>query len=157
MYNKQFEIRWRDLDANGHLGNSSYVDFMSHTRMSFFTEVGIGLDVMQVHGLGPVVLYEHIHYYREVHLKSTITVSLEITGMSEDGRFIRFEHNFYDQNNKNLAFTEMLFTWIDLETRKLANPRHEIIDRIDGFPKAKSFKTLLKDDIRKYNRRPIDL
>ncbi|MBT8272756.1 MAG: thioesterase, partial [Bacteroidia bacterium] len=41
MYTKQFDIRWRDLDANGHLGNSSYVDFMSHTRMSFFNEIGI--------------------------------------------------------------------------------------------------------------------
>ena len=33
-----------DLDANGHLGNSSYVEYMSHTRMSFFTKQGFGMD-----------------------------------------------------------------------------------------------------------------
>ncbi|MBT8273952.1 MAG: thioesterase family protein, partial [Bacteroidia bacterium] len=107
--------------------------------------------------LGPVVLYEHIHYFKEVLLGKPISVSLEITGMSEDRRFVRFEHNFYDENKKNLAFSEMLFTWIDLKTRKLAKPDKEISDRILAFPRASSFKTLLKSDLRKYNRRPIDL
>ena len=40
MYKKQFEIRWSDLDANGHLANSAYTNFMSHTRMAFFSEFG---------------------------------------------------------------------------------------------------------------------
>ena len=35
MYKKQFEIRWSDIDANGHLANSAYTNFMSHARMSF--------------------------------------------------------------------------------------------------------------------------
>lgn len=157
MYSKQFEIRWRDLDANGHLGNSSYVDFMSHTRMSFFTEIGIGLEVMKQHQLGPVVLYEHIHYFREVLLGKPITVNLEITGLSEDSRFVRFEHNFYDKNKNNLAFSEMLFTWIDLRTRKLADPNKEILEKIQSYPKAECFEILSKSDIRKHNRRPKDL
>ena len=65
MYFKEFEIRWNDLDANKHLGNSSYVEFMSHARMSFLTDHGIGLDVMASFGLGPIVLYEHIYYFKE--------------------------------------------------------------------------------------------
>lgn len=36
MYSKQFEVRWSDLDANRHLANSAYMNFMSHTRMGFF-------------------------------------------------------------------------------------------------------------------------
>ena len=47
MYTKKFEIRWNDLDANKHLGNSAYIEFMSHTRMSFLTEYGVGIDVME--------------------------------------------------------------------------------------------------------------
>ncbi|MFT4831888.1 MAG: acyl-CoA thioester hydrolase [Psychroserpens sp.] len=40
MYLKEFEIRWSDIDANGHLGNTAYVNYMSHTRMTFLNELG---------------------------------------------------------------------------------------------------------------------
>ena len=40
-YFKEFEIRWSDLDANRHLGNSAYTNLMSHTRMSYLFEIGI--------------------------------------------------------------------------------------------------------------------
>ena len=43
MYTKTFEIRWSDMDANQHLGNSTYIDYLSHTRMSFFKEKGMGM------------------------------------------------------------------------------------------------------------------
>ena len=38
MYLKEFEIRWADLDANRHVANSSFVDMLSETRMSFLRE-----------------------------------------------------------------------------------------------------------------------
>jgi len=157
MYSKQFEIRWRDIDANKHLGNSSYIDFMSHTRMSFFIEMGIGLEVMQEMGIGPIVFYEHIHYFKEVLLGKPIKVSLEVSGYSEDGRFIKFEHNFYDLDGKNLAFSEMLFSWINLKTRKLGSIPNQLFEKIKIFPKANNFKILSKEDIRKFGRSPIDL
>jgi acyl-CoA thioesterase FadM len=43
MYFKEFEVRWSDLDGNMHLANSAYINFMSHTRMSFLLEQGISL------------------------------------------------------------------------------------------------------------------
>ena len=156
MYTKQFDIRWRDLDANKHLGNSSYIDFMSHTRMSFFSENDIGMDVMKGMGLGPIVFYEHIYYFKEVLLGDPITVSLEVAGMSEDGRFIKFEHNFYDKIGKNLAFSEMLFSWIDLETRKLGKLPSDLKQKIMSFQKGDNFKTLHKEDIRKDGIAPRD-
>ena len=56
MYTKQFEIRWNDLDANQHLGNSKYTEFMSHTRMAFFNAQDLDLNTMNSYGLGPIVL-----------------------------------------------------------------------------------------------------
>ena len=119
MYTKRFDIRWNDLDANKHLGNSAYIEFMSHTRMSFFIEHGVGLEIMESYDLGPIVFYEHIYYFKEVLLGESITVSLEVQGHSEDGRFVMIEHNFYNEEGHNLAHGEILFSWIDLNTRKL--------------------------------------
>ena len=55
MYYKEFDIRWSDLDANRHLANSAYINFMSHTRMGFLMENGYGQQELVKHHLGPVV------------------------------------------------------------------------------------------------------
>jgi len=157
MYTKTFEIRWSDMDANQHLGNSTYIDYLSHTRMSFFKEKGMGMEVMTKHGLGPVALYEHIYYFREILVGSPVIVSLEVKGYSEDGRFVEIEHNFYDEAGKNLAYSEMLFSWIDLKTRTLGKVPQEIMNIIETFPKAEDFKILTKEDTRKFGKRPKDL
>ncbi len=157
MYIKEFDIRWSDIDANKHLGNSSYIDYMSHVRMSFFDENKMGLKEMTNLGLGPIVFYEHIYYFKEILLEDNIKVSLEIAGYSDDCKFVMFSHNFYDDKGKHLAHCEMLFSWIDLNTRKLAQVPSELAEKIKRFPKGKNFKTLTKEDTRKHGKRPIDL
>ena len=66
MYTKQFEVRWNDIDANRHLANSAYINFMSHTRLSFMYENGFGQAEMSKNDLGLVVFYEHMYYFKEV-------------------------------------------------------------------------------------------
>jgi acyl-CoA thioester hydrolase len=157
MYKKEFEIRWSDLDANLHLGNSKYIDFMSHTRMSFLTENNLDLDVMFKNNFGPITLHEHIHYFKEIRPGETITVSLEISGHSNDGRFLMFEHNFYNSEGKNLAYAEILFSWIDIKKRKIAVIPEEMLVVIEGFPRSCNFQVLTKADTRRYGRMPKDL
>ena len=93
MYTKQFEIRWSDVDANRHLANSAYTNFMSHTRMGFFIEKGLTMDVLVKHNSGLVVFYEHMYYFKEAFLGQPISVSLEVSGLSIDGMFFKFDHN----------------------------------------------------------------
>ena len=150
-------MRWSDIDANKHLGNSSYVDYMSNTRMSFFTEQGLDLDELNRFGLGPIVFYEHIYYFKEILLGDAITVSLEVSGYSEDGRFIMFEHNFYNGKGENIAYCEMQGGWIDLKLRRLTPLPDSLIHLTDQFPKSKNFKVLTKEDTRKHGIRPKPL
>ena len=42
MNYKEFDVRWNDIDANRHLANSAYLNFMSHTRMGYMIENGVG-------------------------------------------------------------------------------------------------------------------
>ncbi|HCO83984.1 MAG TPA: thioesterase, partial [Arenibacter sp.] len=62
MYLKEFEIRWSDVDANRHMANSAYLNFMSHTRMSFLLEIGFNQKTMSQNNIGPVVFHEHVYY-----------------------------------------------------------------------------------------------
>ena len=157
MYSKQFEIRWSDLDANLHLGNSKYMDFMSHTRMSFLINNNLDLEEMVQSNLGPVTLHEHIYYFKEVRPNETITVSLEVLGFTPDGRFLKFEHNFYDKEGVNLAYAEILFSWIDMKKRKIGTISSAILNKIESLPRAKNFKFLDKEDLKSNARTPKNI
>jgi len=55
---------------------------MSHTRMSFFLECGFGQVNLAKLNLGPVALYEHIYYFKEVFFGESIRVTLQLKGIS---------------------------------------------------------------------------
>lgn len=157
MFKKEFEIRWNDLDANMHLANASYMNYMSHTRMAFFKDYGFSLHEIARHELAPIVFYEHIYYFKEAHIGDLITVGLEVTGMSENGMFFGIEHNFYDEKGQNIAHCEMLGAWMNFKTRKLTSLNDELLKAAKQFPKSSGFKILTKEDTRKHQKRPIDL
>jgi acyl-CoA thioester hydrolase len=157
MYIKDFEIRWSDVDANAHMANSAYINFMSHTRMAFLMELGFSQKNMAENNIGPVVFHEHIHYFKEAFLGTPVQVSLELMGLSEDGMFFEFHHNFYDDKGKNFAHCKIMGAWIDIRTRSLTGLPTVFKGVFDQVPKGDGFKVLTKEDTRKFSVRPKDL
>lgn len=157
MFLKQFEIRWSDLDANRHLANSAYINFMSHTRMSYLGQLGFNQKTMAQYQIGPVVFYEHLYYFKEVFPGKPIQVSLGFNGMSENGMFFEFQHDFYDGNGKNFARCEMMGAWMDLGTRKLTELPQDFLEAFKKIDKSPDFRILTKEDTRKHTRHPLDL
>ena len=152
MYTKEFEIRWSDVDANRHLRNSAYFDFLSHTRMSFFMDKGLGHPQLAKLNLGPVALHEHMYYFKEVFPGKPISVTLQLKGISENGMFFEFLHNFYDDKGRNVGRCELLGAWIDLEKRKLTSLPIELFRNIVTLEKTEDFKILTKEDTRKFGQ-----
>ncbi len=157
MFFKEFEIRWSDLDANRHLANSAYINFMSHTRMAYLGLIGFNQKSMAKHNIGPVVFYEHMYYFKEVFPGKPVRVSLGFKGMSQDGMFFEFEHNFYDSEGKNFARCNMMGAWMDLRERKLIGLPQNFLDVFEEMEKEEDFKTLTKEDTRKYVQVPKHL
>lgn len=157
MYFKEFEIRWNDVDANRHLANKAYVEFAAHTRMSFLIERGFDHKLLDKLNIGPVVFYEHIYYFKEVFAGKPLKVSLELSGLSEDGMFFEFRHNYYDHKGRNVAHCEIMGAWIDLKTRKLIGLPEEVFHYFDDVAKPDDFRVLTKEDTRRHQKRPVDL
>lgn len=157
MFLKPFEVRWSDLDANNHMANSAYTNFMSHTRMAYLLELGIDHKLLKGHRLGPVVFYEHLYYFKEVLPGQSVRVSLEVEGLSADGMLFEFHHNFYDQTGRNLAHCEMMGGWIDLDKRALTPLPAAVLTILEGVEKAPDFKTLTRQDTRRYLKYPKPL
>ena len=157
MYLKEFEIRWSDVDANRHLANSAYLNYMSHTRMAFLMEIGVGHRSLAKYQMGPVVFYEHMYYFKEAFPGKPVKVSMEIMGMSEDGKFFEFHHNFYNHKGENFAHCEMMGAWMDLQTRKLIGLPEDFLKIFENVEKGKGFRVLTKEDTRKFSKTPKNL
>ena len=157
MYTKQFEIRWSDVDANGHLANSAYTNFMSHTRMAFFIDHGFTLKMLGKYNIGPVVFYEHMYYFKEAFLGQLLRVSLEVSGLSDDGTLIKFDHNFYNHKGENIAHCEMLGAWINLKERKLTSLPADLLAFSENFPKSENYKIITMEDTRANGKKPKNL
>ena len=154
MYIKEFEVRWNDLDANRHLANSTYLNYMSHTRLSFMMEKGFGQNSMVKHNIGPVVFYEHMFYFKEIFPGEPIRVSLQLKGISEGGMYFEFQHNFYNTKGENMARCNMMGGWIDLKTRKLRDLPKTLFSALTELDKTEDYKILTKEDTRKFKQFP---
>lgn len=146
MYLKKFEIRWSDLDANRHVANSSYLNFLSETRMSFLNEQGFTQQSFEKHNIGPVIFSEELFYLSEIKLSQTITVSLELLANSQNYKYIKFAHAIFNAQNKLSVYSETFFGWINLLERKLIAPPIEIITAVSALPKAEKY-TILDNDL----------
>lgn len=157
MNTKEFEIRWSDIDANRHLSNAAYLHYTGHARMSYLGQLGFNQKTMAQYQIGPIVFYEHIYYFKEAFIGRPVRVSTELKGMSDEGMFFEFQHNFYDADGKNFAHSEMMGAWMDLKARKLEQLPKVFMEAIDKMERAEDFRILTKEDTRKHGKIPRDL
>src|SRR5512135_1749653 len=52
-YSRLYEIRWADLDANGHVNYAAYIDATADLRYRFFSEHGFPRERFTEMGAGP--------------------------------------------------------------------------------------------------------
>jgi acyl-CoA thioester hydrolase len=125
--------------------------------MAYLGLLGFNHKSMAANNIGPVVFYEHVYYFKEAFPGMPIKVSLEFIGMSKDGMFFEFRHNFYDHNGKNFARCEMMGAWIDLKTRRLRGLPKEFLNAFESMEKDGDFKILTKKDTRRHVQTPKDI
>lgn len=153
----KIDIRWSDIDANRHVANSAYINFMSYARTVAMRKGGFSQKNLAKYNIGPIVFYEHVYYFKEILTDEPVYITAELKGLSQDFRFFEFVHNIYDKRGENKARAEMMGGWIDMKTRKLSSLPEEFAQRFQDLDKAADFKYLTKEDTRRFNVRPVDI
>ena len=153
-YIKTFEVRWSDLDANRHLANTSYLAYLVHTRMSFFTDQGFSQERFAEHQIGPAVLHEEMFYLSEILPSDSVRVDIELGGRSNDYRFQILEHGLYNGQGLLAGYCKATICWMDLKARKVAYPPESLKALIDQMPKSKNYRILEKADTAKHHLIP---
>ena len=141
-YSKNYEIRWSDLDANGHVNYAVYINAAGDVRYHFFWEHGFPPEKFEQIGMGPVYTAIHAEFLREVRLGETVTIHYAVSGLSPQGGRWKVHHDILKANGKKAVTLTLEGVILDLTTRQPTVPTPELLEIFQLIPRAKDFDVL---------------
>jgi acyl-CoA thioester hydrolase len=141
-YSGAYEIRWSDLDANGHVNYATYIDATGDLRYRFFTEHGFPPERFAQLGIGPIYTAIQARFLREVRMGETITITYALSGLSSRGARWKVHHDVIKSNGKKAVSIDLEGTVLDLTTRKPVPPAPELLQTYNLIPHSKDFEIL---------------
>jgi acyl-CoA thioester hydrolase len=147
-YSRTYEIRWSDLDANGHVNYSAYINAAGDVRYHFFGQHGFPPEKFEQIGMGPVYTAIHAEFLREVRLGEKVAITYAVSGLSPQGGRWRVHHDILKSNGKKAVNLDLEGVILDLTTRKPALPLPELFQIFHLIPRAKDFEILTEMGLR---------
>jgi len=140
MYERDYDIRWVDLDPNGHMRHSAYLDYGAQIRLAAMAEYGLSMAEMARQGVGPVLFKEAIEYRREIRAGENIRVGTELSGLSLNGKHWRMRHVIKKSDGEVAAIIEVQGAWLDLKARRVAPAPEAIQALVAKMPRSEDFE-----------------
>lgn len=141
-FRQRVEVRWADLDPNGHVRHSVYYDWAALARIAYLQRQGVGVGWMATNAVGPVLFREEARFLREVRLGDEMDVDFRVAGLSDDGRKWRIRHGITRSGNELVATVELDGAWIDLRARKVRVPPDQLTRALGDLPRTDDFVVL---------------
>ena len=144
IFERKFQVGWRDVDPNGHVANMVYLEYAVDTRIAFFASQGFAPENFLKLGFGPVIKTDFVEYFRESAMLDELRVTMENGGHSEDFSRFRVMNNFYKSSGEPAARVTSIGGWLGLKERKLIEPPEIILnawltlERTDDFEELRS-------------------
>jgi len=121
-FSRTYGVKWADLDPNGHVRHSVYDDYAVDTRVRWMEVNGFPPTRFSELGFGPVILRQESRFYREVTIQDSLTVTIRLTGLSQDGSRWKVHHDILKSGGEKAAALDIEGSWLDLRTRKAMVP-----------------------------------
>ena len=141
-FSRTYAIKWADLDTNGHLRYSVYIDYAVDTQFRSIENHGYGPKKLMELGFGPVILRMETRYQREVTFDETVVDSLRLTGMSPDGARWKSRHDIIKSNGDMAATIKLEGVWVDVHTKQAIAPPPDLLQILNLIPRTEDFETL---------------
>ncbi len=108
------EVRYGDIDAQGHLNNASYLTFFEQARIHYLVHLGL-YDVQRSFSeIGVIIADIHIAYRQPVLWGTPIRVGVKTTRLGTKS-FITAQALFNANNNQVLADGEVVLVTYDYQ------------------------------------------
>jgi YbgC/YbaW family acyl-CoA thioester hydrolase len=124
VFEYQVLIREFHLDSFGHVNNAAYVMLYEEARWDFITKNGFGLDYIQKHQVGPVILDLEVRFKRELKNRETIKI-LSKTIEIVNSKIMVLEQSMIKADGKIASDARFTVGFFDMKERKLINANSE--------------------------------
>jgi acyl-CoA thioester hydrolase len=141
-YSKTYEIRWSDIDANGHVNYAAYIDAAGDLRYHYFIEHDFPPERFEQLGIGPIYTAIHAQFFREVRMGETVTLTFSLSGLSPKGARWKVHHDVLKSNGKKAVSIDLEGAILDLSTRRPAPPTPELLQAFNLIPRAVDMEVL---------------
>ncbi|MGH8320351.1 MAG: acyl-CoA thioesterase [Gammaproteobacteria bacterium] len=138
-YCREFSIRWADLDPNGHLRHTAYMDYAATARVAYLDARGFTLERFQGLRVGPILFREDTQYMHEVRANERISVTAEVTGLSPNGKHWRIRHKIFRANGELACVIDVQGAWLDLVERKVMPAPAELQEVMRKWPRSEDY------------------
>lgn len=135
------EVRWADLDPNGHVRHSVYYDWGATVRLAFLEQKGVGVSWMATHAIGPVIFREEARFRKELRFSDQVHMDLRLSAASADGRKWQIRHRLM-RGADEAAIIEVDGAWLDLRARKVVVPPSAVIQAFAKAVRSEDFAVL---------------
>src|SRR5215813_11534205 len=136
---REIEIRWSDLDPNGHLRHSVYYDWGAFSRIQFLYAHGMTTELMQEKQFGPIIFREECLFKKEIRLGDKIAIDLKLVKARKDYSRWSIQHDIIKNADVISAILTVDGAWIDTAKRKLTIPPSEVELGFSQMPVAENF------------------
>lgn len=141
-FERQMLATWADMDFNGHMRNTAFLDKSADLRFMYFSSFGLTIHAFMRLAIGPVVQKDEVEYFREFRLLEAMRVTISAAGLSDDGARFAIRNEFFRDDGGLAARVTSVGCWLDLRARKLVAPPPVIRDALQQLPRIESFQVL---------------
>lgn len=120
MQHSTFKIYETYLDSFGHVNNAKYLELYEQARWDWLENAGYGVDFIQEHGIGPVILNVKLNFRRELLARETITITTET--LSYRKKIFVLKQQMLKSDGECASDLTLTGGLMDLRARKLINP-----------------------------------
>jgi len=126
------EVRYGDLDPQGHVNNAKHLTYFEQARIAYLIELGLFTESQSFMEIGVILADLHITYFEPVHFGQKIKVGVHISKLGN--KSMTWKQNIVDiETGKELARGEVVMVTYDYRDEKTVFIPQEWREKISLF------------------------
>ena len=105
------------IDANDHVNNAIYVQWMEIGQQKFFAEAGLPISILREQGVLPVIADTHISYKKPLTDGDAVKIEVWLSELKQIYAWAEFR--FYNSDRKLVATGRQRGTFVDVRTKRI--------------------------------------
>jgi acyl-CoA thioester hydrolase len=126
------EVRYGDLDPQGHVNNAKYLTYFEQARIAYWIELGFFTKDQSFMEIGIILADVHITYLEPIYFGQKINVGVHVARLGN--KSMTWEQNIIDvESDKELAKGEIVIVAYDYKQEKTIPIPQEWREKIIEF------------------------